>query len=303
MAPISGDFLYRDEGGLYIPREISIHKGWGNSVSIHIVGPDEKPLPDRMQLTFYSYLEDKFYRGEFLLPYDRIRELFARGYSSYDTGKLEKTTFNEIVAGMAPGGVVAVWVVGIDRQYEVFFGHAKQVELDWHQVFQLRRIYDRKEEVELELQSAAKFDPLVNVYREKIPFGLWESYRKRFSWAPMFEGNIKHPDRITRMSFYNGERDVFEFPLDDKTRDAARPVPSYMNTLVGIGNSRHRSLDVVFDEVSTRAAFERMGETGKPFHLVFHVNQQGEDTWLTIFVRNEQLTIELKSDWHAYVMD
>src|SRR5690625_3500537 len=85
---IDGTFIYhgRSDGtGLYVPSGGLLDKGWGEMISSHIVGPDLKPLPDRLKITFFSYLEDQFYEGVFDLPYEtrseeHTSELQSRGH-------------------------------------------------------------------------------------------------------------------------------------------------------------------------------------------------------------------------------
>jgi hypothetical protein len=298
MRPISGAFLYPDEGSLYIPQKISIHSGWGQAVSVHVVGPDKKPLPNRMEITFFSYLEDKFYHGEFELPYERIKQMFAEGYFSDAWGKREKTTFSRIIAGMAPGGAVAVWVSGLDRQYEVFFGYAQPVDLPWHATTRMPAHLDRATEVLAEVDEAQQSDPLVAVYRKQLPVGLWESYRKRWDWYPVFEG-VTTPRSIERMRYVNGERNVLEFPLDDAVRRAPRAAPTYMLTVVTLANGEDRSLEMIFDVESTRAAFEQIGATNKPFVMAITVSQAGARAAFTVAVRNEELTLPLQGEQHV----
>jgi hypothetical protein len=60
MEIIQGTFLYKDQNeGLYIPSGGTLSKkGWGTKVSHHVVGPDEKPLPDRVKIIFYGCRTD-----------------------------------------------------------------------------------------------------------------------------------------------------------------------------------------------------------------------------------------------------
>ena len=109
MEIIDGTFFYhKQEHGLYIPSGGTICEGWGTMISSHIVGEDLKPLPDRLQITFFSYMEDAFYKGEFELPYDKIVEMFETGY--YSPEEEGETTYQRIMCGVAPGGTVAVWL-------------------------------------------------------------------------------------------------------------------------------------------------------------------------------------------------
>ncbi|MGD8177467.1 DUF2931 family protein, partial [Marinimicrobium sp. ARAG 43.8] len=131
MKVISGTFLYPGKDyGLYVPSGKTVYGGWGKPISTHVTGPDQKPLPDRLQITYYSYLEDQFYYGEFDLPYETIVRSFKEGYGDHrtPTGHL---TYRRITVGMAPGGSVAVWLVGIGKTTEIFFGKAEPIEYDW----------------------------------------------------------------------------------------------------------------------------------------------------------------------------
>ena len=114
MQVVSGTLFYHGQNqGLYVPDGSSIDDGWGSGISSHIVGPDLKPLPDRLQITFFSYTENQFYVGKFDLPYEKILALFKAGYDLRRGGG--HTTYGQIVVGIAPGGAVAVWVSGLSK--------------------------------------------------------------------------------------------------------------------------------------------------------------------------------------------
>ncbi len=131
MKVISGTFLYPGvDHGLYVPDGKTVYHGWGYPVSTHVVGPDKKPLPDRLRITYYSYLEDQFYRGEFELPYERIVQMVNEGFPNHKT-PTATMYYDELTVGMAPGGNVAVWLVGIGKTTEIFFGKADPIDYDW----------------------------------------------------------------------------------------------------------------------------------------------------------------------------
>src|SRR5262245_62623691 len=66
MKILKGTLYYHGEkGGLYIPDAASIAPGWGTGVSHHVVGEDLKALPDRLDIRFFSFAEQKRYHGSF----------------------------------------------------------------------------------------------------------------------------------------------------------------------------------------------------------------------------------------------
>lgn len=287
MEIITGDFIFQGGGSLYIPPKV-LKSGWGTEVSVHVVGPDTKPLPDRMQITFYSYLEDKLYHGEFPLPYGRIEKLFADGFANHEFTGPSRITYNAIVAGVAPGGAVAVWVSGIGRQTEVFFGRAQEIESDWHETFGLPTSLDRKEYRDLTLNDAIQKDPLVAQSLAKVPLELWETYRKRYPWRPVFEG-MATPKVIGRNNYVNGEPDFLELPLSIADQEVTRPVPTVIRFVQRISARLGHVYELTFDEVETRDGFERLARAGKPIELVFSNHALG----FSVLLRNEDEALTL----------
>src|SRR5690625_8041345 len=56
---INGTFIYHgrsDGAGLYVPSGGLLGTGWGELSSSHTVGPDRKPLPDRVKITLVDSL-------------------------------------------------------------------------------------------------------------------------------------------------------------------------------------------------------------------------------------------------------
>lgn len=284
----SGAFFFQGGGSLYIPAT-TLHEGWGKSVSSHAVGPATKPLPDRMEIDFYSLLEDKVYSGEFTLPYHRIAQLFSEGFDTYDTGTRSHVNYTKIVAGVAPGGTVAVWVSGIDRQVEVFFGKADESTLDWHQAMGLPSRVNRREWLEVGLSTAAKGDPLVPISPTSLRLDVWSAYRTRYPWRPVFEG-LAAPERIGRIRFFNGERESLPLPLDPVSQTVPRPVPSYLHFVQKRADQRGLRFELTFDEDETLSAFKRLSRSGETLELVF---RQPKAEQLTASLRNGDESVAL----------
>ncbi|MDA7747415.1 DUF2931 family protein, partial [Psychromonas sp.] len=93
--------------------------GWGTGHSS--TTPVTKILPDRLDILFYSYLENQSYRGQFELPYDKLVELFQWGIDNpKKRGNTYLPMFSDFIIGVAPGGTVGIWLAGQDEQREVF---------------------------------------------------------------------------------------------------------------------------------------------------------------------------------------
>ena len=69
-----------------------------------------------------SYAEDCMYEIDTEIDYDKMLKLFNEGYyipSMNDNPEPRKENYKEIIVGMAPGGVVVIWLQGLRRQIEI----------------------------------------------------------------------------------------------------------------------------------------------------------------------------------------
>ena len=198
--------------------------GWG-------VGTQEgsmmKQLPKDIDIVWYSYVEDCFYRVKADLDYPKLLKLFREGYKerannleAFPKGYGEET-FRTFVVGLAPGGVVVVWVEGPMRQIEIGRFQAEKINLkqpeglDDHDALIFSE-QERKETLEDE-----RFRPK-HIREKPTPFGLWDDYRDiKYPWYPTFEfyKGAKIGDVFIR--YFNRERwDTFyeEMTLETPAR-------------------------------------------------------------------------------------
>ena len=291
MKIIDGTFIYHGEthAGLYIPSGGTLKAGWGDAISSHVTGAQYKPLPDRLKIRFFSYTEKQFYKGEFALPYEDILALFRDGVANpqvFPSGE-ESPIYSRIMAGVAPGGAVAVWITGY-KTTEVFFGQAEKIELSPSAAFALP--FDNKQEsdayIAKQLVNVLTPEELESLKKDGVPFGLWSRYRNRYDWKPTF--TLGQPESVNTI-FVNGENDRKWYLTGKKEQSHPRTVPLQM--------SFHSSLDgtlytVTFDEFETMAAFEKLGANGKKIFLEFEPRLPRENLKARLY--NDKESIELK---------
>lgn len=287
MRILDGDFFFPG-GSLYIPKA-SVHAGWGREVSLHVVGDDAKPLPDSAAVLFFSYLEDKLYRARFALPRDSLARLFREGFPRPGP-RGGRATYNALVVGVAPGGAVAVWASGSEREVEVFFGQAEPADVDWHRAMGMPPDVDRRELVTASLAEDAQLDSLVRPMMAHVPTAeRWAAYRTRYRWRPAFEG-VGAPQRLERVEFVNGERDALVLPLDATQERAGLPAPRFFIFGDPRSGARYRPS---FDEDEITAAFARVGAGGRPVELVFAAPTPGTSD-PHVLVRSAADTVPLR---------
>lgn len=297
MEIITGTFIYKDEAerGLYIPSGGTLTKGWGESISSHAVGPDFKPLPDRLKITFYSYAERQFYKGEFALPYDKILALFREGTAANNK---DHPIYSRMMAGIAPGGVVAVWVGGRGNYIEVFFGQAEKINLDPSAAFALpfKDKQDSDDYVREVMEGVLTPAELESLKSEGIPFDLWSRYRNRYEWLPTFGDGYQA--EYVNVIFVNGENERRWFLNDKDVVSKPYPVPKKL-TFKTLINGKKVMFEVRFDEFETMAAFEKLGANGQKVYLNFEPRLPRSQIKIRLY--NDKESIELKkfesADW------
>ena len=264
MEIISGEFKYKDKsGGLYIPSGGTLFTGWGKSVSHHVVGPAKKPLPDRLEINYYSFAEKLFYRGSFELPYEKILALFRQA----NIDRPGKPYYRSIMVGVAPGGAVSVWVNGA-RRTEVFFGQAEKYEQLPFPMFGLP--LETKEEsdayIAKQLVNVLEPEQLESLKKNGIPFGVWARYRNLYKWVPVFKNKNKTDDDDMPVHFLNGELAWIPTQYDKDDEITLRPLPRHIEVSVDVLGEYHFYI-IEFEEFELMEAFEKLGAKGETVYL------------------------------------
>jgi hypothetical protein len=218
MEIVRGDFIYQDGSSIDIPYGKVVNDGWGQFVSTDIVGEVLKPLPVKMNISWFSYTEDKFYSGTFKMPYEKISNLFSIGLDSRHHGK--KITYDQIMVGLAPEGNISVWLDAEGVILEVAVFKAMEADIEWKKVLNNDSI-SRKEYIDRILNRFLKKEQLAELTKNGIPDKLFEKYGKQYSWDLSIVG--VSPIEMW-LKTYNGEREFFNFAKAENGR-SDRSVP------------------------------------------------------------------------------
>ncbi len=227
MKVISGSFHFKDGGGAYVPSGSAIYElDWGKHHSTHISGAALKPIPNKLSITFFSYTENKFYQGEFDLPYDEMLSLFQQGY--YSTKARENVTYHRIVAGISPSGGVAVWLNGLNRKIQVFYGKAKEVDLDWSLVTVTADEIPRETYIKEIVEESISKEAFAKLQQNGVPLDLWDNYQQRYHWQLNLLTENRAPKLVEKIEYVNGEVDYFFYPLAADIASQTRAVPKFL---------------------------------------------------------------------------
>ncbi|TWP23865.1 DUF2931 family protein [Apibacter muscae] len=297
------------KGGLYNKNEgytslyLGPHtgkRGWG--ATGRSMSSGVKALPDSLAVTWVSYAEDCFYKVNAKLDKEKMTQLFR---TSYQLKNIDDTFsdeyYNTIVVGMAPGGVVVVWLAGIGRQTEVGRYQGEKTVIPQAEIDHLdehdQLIFDpkfRKETMESEpivpkeVQEAHKGKP--------IPYGLWDTYRIRYNWVPVFEipNEGKMGDII--INYFNGEIEDIkreEIPLMNFEK---KTIPRRISMEWKSKEGKLYAGEIFFNEASIFQAFKEFYEKNLLTHAQLKIRVNMPNTYITFMLTDGEKEIPVKTD-------
>jgi hypothetical protein len=262
-----------------------------------------KIVPDRLNLIWVSYAEDTFYHINCAIDYKKMVEKFKEGYQDSmfyfnGNGQYKHETYDYIVVGLAPGGVVVVWLSGSGKRVEIGRYKGEKIEispqeiakLDNHDRLMFQADY-RKETmlnekiVPLEVQKANAGKP--------IPYGLWDSYRPKYTWRPTVviqrEGGLFN----VVMEMFNGEREsLFDQTLvmNEFTKRAV-PREIFIGWRDKTGQNYGGTVD--FDEKEIFDAYKQLYQDNKDTEAELVLETNIPNTFITALLRANGKDIRL----------
>ena len=272
--------------------------GWGangNGMSNGV-----KSLPKRINCIWLSYAEDCMYEINCDVDYEKIVQLFNEGYISSNRKRGRKIeTYSKITTGFAPGGVVVLWVSGVDKKVEIGRYQGKKTTVSPQEIASLdsheRLLFDpihRKEIMKYpkivapEVQKANKDKP--------IPFGLWDRYREKYSWRPIFiipeESKLKDQ---TKIDMFNGEKETLIYEFFTNNEFYKRALPSGLAFSWWDKNGQGYSGNVDFDEKEILDAFAEMYKKDRNANVEIHFKINKTNTFFNVKLLSDGLEIPL----------
>lgn len=253
-------------------------------------------MPDSLRLSWYSVVEDCYYKLNVALDKEKISGLFKKGFEAKNHNGVFHRTYDEIIVGLAPGGDAALWVGGNwGNAVEVSFYQAQkidstEIELGQRQMIQeeLGRLRVSKDWVE-HTHTAAN-PQAYDKWRQK--------YRTPYAWRLQFvkDADLVNPE--VEVEFFNGEQVTIIDSLLPEQDFPVHAVPSSL-FLTSTGPDGKTKRDyVVLDEEDTFNVFEKLTMSKQKITVVVtcKINKQGEIEKITAKNNLEELPLKLKAD-------
>ncbi|AZB20114.1 DUF2931 family protein [Chryseobacterium indologenes] len=288
------------EGGEWVSLGFGIAPGGNRWGTINNgMGNGFKSLPSRLDFVWMSYMENQFYMVDTPINTAKIKEYFSKGYQvkvTNGSGETEHLNYNKICVGMAPGGVVVVWVAGVGVQKEVGRYQAKKVTIPESEIATLdshENRFWRKDYLEM-VQTREQIIP--ERIREEnkgkpIPFGLWDQYRIRYSWKPVFElpeNAGLNPLTDVGMSSLNGEQEQLDAAKISLSENEMRAIPRSIGfDFIGADKKKYGA-DCDLNEKSAFEAFAKVfGDDPKSTKASLFIKVNEAYSFFTVLLKGE----------------
>ena len=301
---IEGYFKRSDGKTFHVPSGHYLEDSWFGSAIGEVSGDQNQPAPDSLYLQWFSYAEDKFYEGHFLLPQQRIYDLLKAGF--YNNDKHEQQTYNGLTVCLVPGGVAVVWLTSDQMKTLVGRFQAGEINYDW-------RVYSIQEQTRAQLVEARQSEMSPEVQQQIAAHTLsskkWDDYLKTYPWRVEALEQSGPPDQprpqpLTLYDHYieyvNAEQTSYP-PMRDSTAynqalltAQLRPVPKYVGLFVENKYGEQYEIRVdPFDEAETMAAFQALAAHPPHEPIVLRVEMDKLATKATLTLRNSFQAIPL----------
>ena len=175
----SEDFILSNNKRLYIPKSIPYASKWGQTGKTHVLDNNKFPAPAAIDIFWYSWVENKFYSLKSALPLERIRNLLEEIDEESD-----EPLYQDIIAGMAPYGGLAVWLSGSGITTEVAWLQAEETIVEMKD-FAPTVVYTQNEYWDLVLKGFEK--AYENYQKNGLPDRmLYERYMQKSNYNISF---------------------------------------------------------------------------------------------------------------------
>ena len=290
MEVVEGRFLTSDGKSFTVAPKF-LEGDWGLSHTSYVSGDGTSPAPDSLEVRWFSYTEDKFYEGHWLMPQKRIYDLLKQGFWNTEDKKHE--TYDELTVCLLPKGVAVVWLSGGNQ---VLLGRYQGQEFDF------KRFNLAPSQPHIIAQEQAKLPPAVQqqIRSHTLSTRQWDEYLKTYPWKIGFSQPLKLYDY--GINFLNGE--MLNYPLSAQGMAAylniglepsAKAAPRNVSLWVDAGYGRTRQIQVrAFDETETQAAFQTLHAANPTLPLTLYFATDERVTKGRLFLKNDRQQVELR---------
>ncbi|MFJ1430396.1 DUF2931 family protein [Capnocytophaga canimorsus] len=278
-------------------------------------------LPEAFNVTWMSFVDGYEYHCEGDIDTEKIQQLMEEGYplaSVYDS-TIRKEDFNGIRIGLAPGGVVILWVKSSIFSLEIarYQATKKRIEFvdkkeDWghngnNSIWMRNYVFEKytlpKNKLLLRNDDFATklTEPVTLEDVKNVPYGIWDKWHQRYPWKIKLLTTKDTPTiRIVAISCFNAEEILLlgdrvlrdskiEYEVQDKHKLIHQPpmgIPSkiYIDWYAKDDIAYYLEYQLNESELSEGFAQAFQGQENTEGELIIEVNQTKSNASLRLQV-------------------
>ncbi|WP_443937013.1 DUF2931 family protein [Pedobacter sp. MW01-1-1] len=285
------------------------NSGWGSLGSSMSNGM--KTIPNYLHVIWVSYAEKVFYEIDTPIDYDKMIELFNKGYYSPSMNRSKPQprheNYDTIVVGFAPGGTVVVWLSGVGRQIEIGRYQGKKVVIPQEEINALpsgphKNMFDPEYQHDILYNFGIVPLEVVKANEGKaIPYGIWDTYRKKYNWKLEIQLPNEKKLKDVGLKYYNGEHDelfgttlIEKYTIEDLFKfdfKQKRAIPFYIDFSWTDEQEEYGSVE--FNEQEIFKAFEEVygQNSDTESSLIIYVNLP--KTYATVKLKSKDKEVAL----------
>lgn len=266
-----------------------IQDGWaydGDAVS----GGNE--MPTHLSLTWISYAEKKFWKIDTAIDQktrDKILKLFREGYMDKDIrGVWSHITYKTITIGVAPGGLVVMWLSGMGKKIEVAHYQAEETFVSVNEFCRNPDEYTQQEFYNDRFDDYVSKVTQAYIKKNGVPVTLWEDYRTKYNYRfnmHFYKADKESSDRESE--YVNGEKEIIK--VEDLGKYQNKALPSYCRFWFNLYNA-----EVEFDGEEVLNAFKKLtaAHPDKNIEIEAKVAFMYKTTTFTVRCEGDEIPLE-----------
>lgn len=264
-------------------------------------GQGGSAMPYHLNLTYVAYAEKKFYTVDADLPADKILAAFKKGFLIQGNDKkiidgqeiynVVPGTYDILTIGVAPGGVIVVWLSGNHNRVEICRLQAKEVFVDKNKFL---GFVDKNESQQQFFDTTFKIvvpDSTQTIIKEKgIPYGLWDKYREKFNYRFVLKP-YDDKDLVTGFYLinYNGESRFISHDSEVAAQYTESAIPYDSSIYFKIYHTK-----IIFDDEEMLKVFGnfKKSDPDKPLDIIIKPTFEYNDMKLSVKCGDKEVPLE-----------
>ncbi|MGE8340331.1 MAG: DUF2931 family protein [Flavobacterium sp.] len=169
------EYFYQGKSIAGVSANIGNDPGWGITSGGYVGGEKYKPVPDSIAVNWLCEADRYYYKASFRLPREKMLELFQKKViDSYGV----QQEYSLIVAGMAPGGNITIWMQGGTGNTEIYKFKTMNKEIWRENDIDYNKFEYKARHSETYVNSE------MNIFRylHGIPYSVWEKGEKEYDF-------------------------------------------------------------------------------------------------------------------------